>query len=143
VDLLQIAKLASAENAAIVLHPSDQVAIARVSLQPGQKVWDVTVLEAVPAGHKVAIADVPDGGWVRRYGQNIGRAHGSIKAGSHVHTHNVAYEDYAADYVFPTGTAEPAALSQNVPTRGRTGGPARATTSPWWPPATAPPIRRS
>jgi altronate hydrolase len=115
VDLLQIAKLASAENAAILLHSSDQVAIARVSLQPGQKVWDVTVREAVPAGHKVAVADIADGGWVRRYGQNIGRANGSIAAGSHVHTHNLAYEDFAAEYIFPTEMPEPLAPPGNVP----------------------------
>ncbi len=35
-NLVDIAKLPAAENAAILLHPSDNVAIARVPLEPGR-----------------------------------------------------------------------------------------------------------
>ena len=114
-DLLQIAKPPTAENAAIALHPADPVAIARVALEPGQKVGAILVRERVPAGHKVAIADIPDGAWIRRYGQVIGRARGAIAAGSHVHTHNLIYEDFHAEYEFPAAEPEPVSFRKNVP----------------------------
>jgi len=57
--LLEITKLPTAENAVIHLHPSDNIAIARVALSPGQELRvdkrAVTVEDAIPAGHKVAL----------------------------------------------------------------------------------------
>ena len=53
-----------------------------------------------PAGHKVALADVPTGGQVRKYGQVIGVATRPIQAGEHVHTHNLAFADFGRDYAF-------------------------------------------
>jgi altronate dehydratase small subunit len=47
------------------------------------------VLEAIPFGHKVAIMDVPEGTYVCKYGEVIGRATAEIEAGRHVHVHNV------------------------------------------------------
>ena len=113
-DLLEIAKLPTAENAAIVLHPSDPVAIARVALAAGQRVLSVVLLEPIPAGHKVAITDLADGEWVRRYGQVIGRARGAIAAGSHIHTHNLAYENVVAEYEFPSAETEPGVASKEA-----------------------------
>src|SRR5271165_3956501 len=114
-DLLQIAKPATAENAVIVLHPSDQIAIARVTLQSGQQVRSIVVREPIPAGHKVAIEDLAQDELIRRYGQVIGRARTPIAAGSHVHTHNLAYEDFAAEYEFPATDPEPISFRKNVP----------------------------
>ena len=37
-----------------------------------------------------------------RYGQVIGRAKAPIDAGRHIHTHNLAFEELALDYEFPT-----------------------------------------
>ena len=114
-DLLQIAKPATVENAVIVLHPSDQIAIARVTLQSGQQVRSIVVREPIPAGHKVAIEDLAQDELIRRYGQVIGRARTPIAAGSHVHTHNLAYEDFAAEYEFPATDPEPISFRKNVP----------------------------
>ncbi len=99
----------------IVLHPTDSVAIARVALQPGQQVRSILVREAIPAGHKIAIADLTEGELIRRYGQVIGRARTPIAAGSHVHTHNLAYEDFAAEYEFPATEPVPISFRKNVP----------------------------
>ena len=48
-----------------ILHAADNVAIARVPLSPGQTIrvdgYTVTVEDAVPAGHKVALAADPGG----------------------------------------------------------------------------------
>lgn len=43
----------------------------------------------IPAGHKVALADIPAGAPVIKYGQIIGRATCDIPAGAWVHTHNL------------------------------------------------------
>jgi SAF domain. len=76
--LLEIAKLPTAENSAIHLNPTDNVAVARVPLAPGMQLRidgaPLTVLDHVPAGHKVALTPIAQGEIVRRYGQVIGRA---------------------------------------------------------------------
>ncbi|HYO81935.1 MAG TPA: altronate dehydratase family protein [Bryobacteraceae bacterium] len=105
-SLLDISPLATAQNSAIRLHPSDNVAIARVPMEPGQTVAPegtsaVTVRDAVPAGHKVALRPVRKGEPLIRYGQVIGRSSRDIQAGSHVHTHNVAFEEQTFEYEFP------------------------------------------
>ncbi len=43
----------------------------------------------IPAGHKYALKDIPQGEYVIKYGEIIGRASQDIKAGEWVHTHNV------------------------------------------------------
>ncbi|MDZ4803192.1 MAG: UxaA family hydrolase, partial [Bryobacteraceae bacterium] len=106
-SLLDITKLPTAQNSAIQLHPTDNIAVARVPLSPGQ-VLDigglaVTLREPVPAGHKVAVRDIALGDAIVRYGQVMGRASASIASGQHVHVHNVAYEELVFNYEYPTG----------------------------------------
>ncbi|MEK7404630.1 MAG: altronate dehydratase family protein [Acidobacteriota bacterium] len=104
-SLVEIEKPATAENAAILLHPADNVAVARAPLSPGQtlKFGEVSVIvrEPVPAGHKVALLRIGAGETVRRYGEIIGRAAQPIEAGAHVHTHNLSFEEIAFAYEFP------------------------------------------
>jgi altronate hydrolase len=102
-DLLRIQLAPNAENAAIRLHSSDNVAIARVPLEAGTKLKIagivVTVTQPIPAGHKVALCEIAPGSPVIRYGCSIGTAATRIDAGSHVHTNNltfVASHDLAA-----------------------------------------------
>jgi altronate hydrolase len=105
--LLDIAKLPTAENSAIRLHETDNVAIARVPLSPGGTIVvagrTVEVLDSVPAGHKVALVGIGAGENVRRYGQAIGKTRMAIEAGRHVHVHNLAFEDHEVGLEFPTG----------------------------------------
>jgi altronate hydrolase len=71
----------------------DNVAIAIQSLEPGEIVdaasRSVRVCAAVPAGHKVALEDLLRGDWIFKLGQRIGEATVPIRAGEHVHTHNL------------------------------------------------------
>jgi len=103
--LLEIAKLPTAENAALHLHAADNVAIARVPLAQGQTLRigerQIVVAQAIPAGHKVALEAIDPGAEVRRYGQVIGRARTRIEPGQHVHTHNLAFEELTFTYEFP------------------------------------------
>jgi len=86
----------------IVLHPEDDVAIAKVGLSAGTVLEDpggrLTVRADVPAGHKVARRAVAEASPVRRYGQVIGFATKAIEPGDHVHTHNLAFRPLAHPY---------------------------------------------
>ena len=82
---------------ALLLDPHDDVATAlrplttgtayRVRSPAGDMV--LTVSNAIPMGHKVAVRDVSEGGVIRKHGEVIGAARMAIRAGDHVHVHNV------------------------------------------------------
>ena len=86
------------------LRSDDTVGVMTAALPAGADlvVGDLVVRlrDDLPAGHKVALADVPAGGQVRKYGQVIGVATRPIHAGEHVHTHNLAFADFGRDYAF-------------------------------------------
>ena len=89
---------------ALRLRESDDVAVIRRPVKAGTELISDTVriitARDIPAGHKVAIRPVPDGGPVKKYGQIIGFAKGDIAPGDHVHTHNLVVKDFARDYAF-------------------------------------------
>lgn len=76
------------------LHPSDSVAVALTDLPVGDTLVlpdgaAVTLREPIPFGHKVAVAPIPAGQAVLKYGAPIGTATVDIPAGAHVHAHNL------------------------------------------------------
>lgn len=77
----------------IKIHENDNVIVALKEIAEGESVvaGDVTVtaLETIPAGHKMAIREIAEGGDVIKYGFRIGNAKEVIKAGQWIHTHNV------------------------------------------------------
>ena len=80
-------------NPVIVISAADNVATALEALGPGtvlDGLADVTVKDAIPRGHKVAIRPIAAGTPVMKYGSPIGVAIADIPAGAHVHIHNVS-----------------------------------------------------
>jgi altronate hydrolase len=73
----------------ILLHPNDDVLIARSQLVGGTTAGTVVVKGLIPPGHKVATRAIAAGEPVRRYNQIIGFATKPIAPGEHVHTHNL------------------------------------------------------
>jgi altronate hydrolase len=77
----------------VKLDATDPVGLARADLDPGLSLEidgvRLTVRDAVPRGHKLAVVDLPAGTEVRKYGQPIGLALRDIAAGEHVHEHNL------------------------------------------------------
>ena len=75
------------------IHPSDTVAVAVEAIEAGSVLtaggYTVTAAEPIPAGHKIALRDIPAGENVIKYACPIGHAAADIPAGSHVHTQNV------------------------------------------------------
>lgn len=73
----------------IRIHPQDNVAVALADLRAGEAAAGVTLLEDIPAGHKVALTSLHPGEKVVKYGFPIGHATAEVAPGSWLHTHNV------------------------------------------------------
>ena len=44
--------------------------------------------DAIPLGHKIALAAIADGDTIIKYGNDVGRTIAAVGAGGHVHVHN-------------------------------------------------------
>lgn len=89
---------------ALQIHASDSVATALSDLAAGEVVLGITLRDAVPRGHKLALTDHDAGAAVLKYGFPIGRATQAIAAGAHVHVHNLATA-LAGEAVYHGGAA--------------------------------------
>jgi hypothetical protein len=80
---------------AVQIAPGDQVAVAlrdlsgTVRVRHGEEILSIVLREPIPLGHKFALADLPDGSEVCKYGAPIGRLTRPVAAGEHVHVHNL------------------------------------------------------
>jgi (2R)-sulfolactate sulfo-lyase subunit alpha len=89
----------------LVHAPDDVVGVAVQDIEPGADVpgrvqsnghdLRLDVVDPVPLGHKVALRDLASGEQVVKYGIAIGRATRDIRAGEHVHVHNIKGERWA------------------------------------------------
>ena len=100
--------------AVTLLHERDNVAVARRPLAEGERLapGGLAVRMPVPRGHKVALAAIPAGQPVRKYGQVIGFATAPIEPGDHVHTANMAMSDLALTHEFCVDAVAPALLPE-------------------------------
>lgn len=81
--------------AIVVLAPGDNVAVALRDVAAGETAEDVrgtrvAAIEAIPQGHKVALAPLAPGDPVVRLRVPVGVATAAIARGALVHVHNVA-----------------------------------------------------
>jgi altronate dehydratase len=82
---------------AIQITPNDNVVTVVEETSAGEDVQymtpegarQMTLVAAVPMGHKVAVCDIAVGQPVIKYAQPIGTASRPIRAGGHVHDQNV------------------------------------------------------
>ncbi|MBF6990087.1 MULTISPECIES: UxaA family hydrolase [Cupriavidus] len=81
---------------AIVLNPADNVATllgtgnaGEACVLEGERAGTLVLLQDVPFGHKICIADTAAGATIVKYGQVIGRASRAVRAGEHMHVHNI------------------------------------------------------
>ncbi|MDR3474090.1 MAG: altronate dehydratase family protein [Devosia sp.] len=81
-------------DAVLQMKPGDEIAIALRDIARGEVLspFAITAAEAVPFGHKVALQTLGGGAVVHRLGQPIGKVTGTVKAGSHVHLHNLGFD---------------------------------------------------
>lgn len=77
----------NADNVATVLEnvaPGEQI-----SASVGLETKILRAEETIPFGFKVALTDIPKGGFVLKYGEVIGKASAPIMKGKLVHIHNL------------------------------------------------------
>jgi (2R)-sulfolactate sulfo-lyase subunit alpha len=87
------------KNSILIHEPKDDVGVAVANLKAGDAagvvtlegvfVGEVTLVNDVPLGHKVAMRDMAADKHVVEYGREIAYALAAIKAGEHVHIHNI------------------------------------------------------
>ena len=81
--MTSVLKINPADNVVVAIQPQSAGAVITVD---GKK---ITVLEDVPAGHKIAIRDLAEGENVIKYGFPIGHAREAKKAGSWMNENNI------------------------------------------------------
>ena len=81
--MTSVLKINPADNVVVAIQPQSAGAVITVD---GKK---ITVLEDVPAGHKIAIQDLAEGENVIKYGFPIGHAREAKKAGSWMNENNI------------------------------------------------------
>jgi altronate dehydratase len=91
---------------ALLLHTNDNCIVALTDIRRGDAILygggEVIATADIALGHKVAIADIAEGGKVIKYGAIIGSATAAIARGDHIHTQNLA-----SDYItHPHGRKE-------------------------------------
>lgn len=97
---------------AIVMNDIDHVATALKDLEAGtiitvrkkDIILELELLDPIPFGHKVAIADLNPGTELVKYGEIIGRTIAAIAKGQHVHVHNVAGIRGRGDQAVPSAS---------------------------------------
>lgn len=110
----------SAAQAILRLDESDNVAVALRTLKAGETIdvsasaekTSLIVDERISKGHKVALCDLSKGSRIVKYAQLIGLASTDIKAGQHVHTHNLVFTPADATLAARPDN-KPAALTGN------------------------------
>lgn len=81
------------KNKLLMIQPEDNVAIALAELEKGTECEvggkNIMLKDDIPPAHKVALCDMEAGQQVMKYGLSIGHTTKPVKAGEHVHIHNV------------------------------------------------------
>ena len=77
----------------IKINENDNVAVALDAIAANTALCvageEVATIMEIPAGHKFALADIPEKSPVIKYGFSIGNAAAAIKKGEWIHTHNL------------------------------------------------------
>lgn len=82
---------------ALIIAVEDSVAVAitelkagdRAAFKVGEEIQTIDIVQDIPIYHKFSMVNVKKDELVYKYGQVIGKATCDIKAGEHVHTHNI------------------------------------------------------
>ena len=73
----------------IKINEQDNVIVALRKIEKGEVVENVTALEDIERGHKMALVDLKENDNIIKYGAPIGHAKKDIKAGEHIHVQNL------------------------------------------------------
>ena len=109
-ELVTLQGRVKADNPLLRLSSKDNVAVARSNLEAGDvfsfECGELRLLNTIPMGHKVAVADIVEGATVFKYGEDIGTARQPIRRGEWVHTHNLKFDVKDRDWAFSTNLSD-------------------------------------
>ena len=100
---------------AFQIDKTDNVATALTALTAGEVRLlgdaanpSIQAMEAIPVGHKIALADLAEGEMIVKYGVVIGRTTKPVRAGSWVHLHvmHSNYDERSSHLNVETGAPE-------------------------------------
>jgi len=77
------------DNVANLIGPGKKGESVECVIEGREEAVVVTLLDDIPANHKLAPTDIKSGEPIVKYGLNIGRASCDIRKGQHVHVHNI------------------------------------------------------
>jgi len=77
------------DNVANLIGPGSKGESVECTIEGQSATRVVTLVDDVPANHKIAPVDLRAGDPIIKYGRNIGRASCDIRQGEHVHVHNI------------------------------------------------------
>ena len=111
------------QNDFVLLNPNDSCVVAIHALKSGQEIElldgrTIRLLDAIPAGHKVAIRDIASDQPVFKYGWSIGLATQRIEPGKHIHSHNLRCDHQVDFEALATETPPPADAIEGKTFRG-------------------------
>ncbi|MFW2543937.1 UxaA family hydrolase [Primorskyibacter sp. 2E107] len=99
----------------LLLHPDDNVLVARQSAAEGLEVTleggAVKLSRLIPLAHKIARRGIAEGEKILKYGMPIGVALQPIAAGEHVHVHNIR-SDYTPTHALQDADGISAGVAQ-------------------------------
>ncbi len=83
----------------LIHNSQDNVGVVARDVKPGETLagetidkrdgFRLTARQDIPLGHKIALKDFKVGDTVIKYGEDIGKVVAPIRAGEHVHIHNL------------------------------------------------------
>jgi len=90
------------DNVATLLTETGPGAVSVI----GERTTEIAATETIAAAHKIAIAKIPAGAAVIKYGWPIGRAARTIEPGEWVHLHNLTsnYDERSGTLDLHTGS---------------------------------------
>src|SRR5215207_5167262 len=93
------------EPRVVRLSASDNLVVAVDLIEKGARAFGETALARISKGHKMAIAPIPAGAPVVKFGQIIGTAKIAVSPGEWLHEHNVGMAEFERDYAFATSAS--------------------------------------
>ena len=108
------------ETKYLKINPDDNVAVAILSLSKGEIITidgqEITILQDIPAGHKVMLTNLKQGENIIKYGYPIGHATSDVKTGQWVNEEQIK-TNLAGLLEY---TYNPVNVSLHIPNEGRT-----------------------
>jgi altronate hydrolase len=95
--------MATPTRKVLILDERDNIAVCLVDMTLGETIeqdeLQITTLNTIPRGHKIATRPIAKGEGIIKYGERMGHAIEPIAIGEHVHVHNILGDRLSAEQV--------------------------------------------